>query len=295
MQGLCHGVRGRAGRPRRLSQCWLTGRTGRSARTVRPVKDDALIDLVGSLGEGRFASCALAFVNSRVQADHLSLLRFDSALVPHLSGAASRGSGKTALRAGRIYERAMLYRFDPSSQRVRSGAADGDVVLFRLAASEIRDAAYRSSIYRRFDLIERVSMIRRVMGRWILMNVYRDRASGAFDAADMTKLTDMAPLLAACAGKHLAMGESLPAEGSRASAASFEPLLKSLDVPLTERERQVCALALAGVTVSGIASSLGVRESTVATLRRRAYARLGISNLNSLFAMCLSRVRQPGS
>ena len=42
--------------------------------------------------------------------------------------------------------------------------------------------------------------------------------------------------------------------------------------------------------MAGIASILGVKESTVATLRRRAYAKLGISNLNSLFALCVARM-----
>ena len=48
--------------------------------------------------------------------------------------------------------------------------------------------------------------------------------------------------------------------------------------------------AAGGATVAGIASILGVKESTVATLRRRAYAKLGISNLNSLFALCVARM-----
>jgi DNA-binding CsgD family transcriptional regulator len=67
-------------------------------------------------------------------------------------------------------------------------------------------------------------------------------------------------------------------------------MLQSLDARLTERERQVCAHALSGVTVAGIASMLGVKESTVATLRRRAYTKLGISNLNSLFALCVAQL-----
>jgi len=41
-------------------------------------------------------------------------------------------------------------------------------------------------------------------------------------------------------------------------------------VSLPGRVRQVCAHALGGVTMAGIASMLGVKESTVATLRRRA-------------------------
>jgi DNA-binding CsgD family transcriptional regulator len=255
------------------------------------MKDDALIDFIASIGEPQFPARALALIDGQVVADHLSLLVFDDQFVPHLAGTASRAEGKTATLAARIYERGMFYRFDPSRSRVRTGSATDDVILFRVSASDIRDAKYRSSIYGRFGIVERVSVLRRVLGRWLLMNVYRDRANGPFEPAALSRLTELAPLLIASAGKHVAMTASPAAPPKRAdSVASFEAMLKSLDARLTERERQVCAHALGGVTVAGIASVLGVKESTVATLRRRAYAKLGISNLNSLFALCVAQL-----
>jgi DNA-binding CsgD family transcriptional regulator len=260
------------------------------------LKDDALIDLVASVGEVTFAAQALAFVNSHLVADHLSLLVFDANLVPHLADAASRGSAKIALQAGQLYERAMFYRFDPNSERVRKGSGEEDVMLFTLVATDIRDARYRSSIYGRFGIVERASLIRRVLGRWLLLNVYRDKPSGRFDSAALAKLADIAPLLVACAGKHLSLTSKLSAvrhgrKDRSATLAAFNSMLDSLGARLTERERQVCAHALAGVTIAGIASTLGVKESTVATLRRRAYAKLGISSLNSLFALCITYLK----
>jgi DNA-binding CsgD family transcriptional regulator len=255
------------------------------------LKDDALIDLISSIGQADFPARALAFIDAQVVADHVALLVFDEELVPRFAGAASRSEGKAALLAGRIYERGMFYRFDPSRGRLRAGSAADDVILFRIAASDIPDATYRSSIYGRFGIVERVSLLRRVLGRWMLMNVYRNRTNGQFEPTAMAKLTDMAPLLIACAGKHVSITAAPVAPAARSgSAASFESMLKSLDARLTERERQVCAHALGGVTVAGIASLLGVKESTVATLRRRAYAKLGISNLNSLFALCVAQL-----
>ena len=256
------------------------------------MKDDALIDLVASVGEVAFATQALAFVNSHLVADHLSLLVFDANLVPHLADAASRGPAKIALQAGRLYERGMFYRFDPNSERVREGSEEEDVMLFTLVATDIRDSRYRSSIYGRFGIVERASLIRRVLGRWLLLNLYRDKPSGRFDSTALAKLTDIAPLLIACAGKHLSLTSKLSVRRDRtAMLAAFHSMLDSLDAGLTERERQVCAHALAGVTIAGIASTLGVKESTVATLRRRAYSKLGISSLNSLFALCITHLK----
>ena len=85
------------------------------------MEDHSLIDLIASLGEEDFLARMLEFIHLQMVVDHLSLFEFDPALVPRLVGAASRNSAKTAILAGRIYERAMFYRFDPSSERVRSG------------------------------------------------------------------------------------------------------------------------------------------------------------------------------
>lgn len=63
----------------------------------------------------------------------------------------------------------------------------------------------------------------------------------------------------------------------------FQRRLYLLEVGLTERERKVCALALAGVSIEGSAYELGIKKSSVITYRKRAYARLGISSLNELF------------
>jgi len=255
------------------------------------VKDQSLIDLIASVGEEDFFAQALAFINLETVADHLSLFLFDPTLVPRLIGAASRTRAKTAILAGRIYERAMFYRFDPSSDRVRTGDGKDHVVLLTLSESEIRDPSYRSSIYGRFGIVERVSLIRRVQGRWLLLNVYRDRGSGRFEPSARTTLANFAALLMACAGKHIAMtAKRATPRGRMDAVASFESMLQSLNSGLTGRELQVCAHALAGVTVAGIAATLGVKDSTVATLRRRAYAKLGVVSLSALFARCVAHV-----
>jgi DNA-binding CsgD family transcriptional regulator len=253
------------------------------------LNDDALIQLVASVGEASFPAQALAFVNSQLVADHLSLMVFEGALVPRFVAAASRSAAKTAIQAAEVYERSMFHRFDPNSERVRSGSEEDDVMLFTLAASDIRDARYRSGIYGRFGIVERASLIRRVLGRWLLLNVYRDKTSGRFEAAALQRLAAIAALLVACAGKHVALTSKLNMRRDRSTAmGAFTSMLEGLGAGLTSRERQVCAHALAGVTSAGIAVTLGVKESTVATLRRRAYAKLGISSLNSLFALCIA-------
>jgi DNA-binding CsgD family transcriptional regulator len=58
---------------------------------------------------------------------------------------------------------------------------------------------------------------------------------------------------------------------------------------LTERELDVCARLLLGMTQEGIACDLGLSLPTVKTYRNRAFARLGIHFRNELFALALGR------
>jgi DNA-binding NarL/FixJ family response regulator len=53
---------------------------------------------------------------------------------------------------------------------------------------------------------------------------------------------------------------------------------RQLDVRLTEREREVLAIAAEGLTARQIADRLGVRERTITTHLARIYGKLGVSN-----------------
>ena len=57
-------------------------------------------------------------------------------------------------------------------------------------------------------------------------------------------------------------------------------------LPLTDREQDVCARIVAGYSSEAIALDLGLAASSVATYRKRAYAKLGICSQHDLFALC---------
>jgi DNA-binding CsgD family transcriptional regulator len=244
-----------------------------------------------AIGEPQFAQKGLDYVNSRLAVDHVSLFILDHELVPHTLGAASLAADRTALLAARIYERAMFYRHDPNSQRISGDSGAGEVMIFRQRASDIQNPQYRDRLYRHFGLLERLSVVRAVSGRWFVFNVYRNVGSGHFSGAEFDALAELGPVLVTCAAKHAALAQpDLLLDAAVKSREYLETLLKSVEPRLTQREREVCALALADQTVSGIAASLGIGQSTVATLRRRAYAKLGITRLNGLFALCIAKI-----
>lgn len=65
----------------------------------------------------------------------------------------------------------------------------------------------------------------------------------------------------------------------------YRQRLVALDRGLTVRELDVCARSLLGMTAEGTALELGVKQSSVVTYRKRAYARLGISSQSELFRL----------
>jgi DNA-binding CsgD family transcriptional regulator len=255
------------------------------------LSDLPLIRLVMAIGEADFAQSAVAYLNTRLAVDHISFFVLDHELRPHFLDAASKAATPTARLAGRLYERSMFYLHDPAHQGVSKRRGEQDVMLFRQSADDIRDPAYRDRLYRHFNLLERLSLVRVVDGRWITFNVYRDNNSGAFAAKEIDLLSGLAALLVACTAKHIALTRrESPGDTGPKSRQFLESLLQSIEVRLTLRERQVCALALMGLTVDHIATTLQVQQSTVATLRKRAYRKLGISKLNGLFALCIAKI-----
>lgn len=251
---------------------------------------NALGAAIGLLGESGFAAALIDALGSIVPLDHLALLRFDAGLAVDLVGAASLQRGNQAAEAGRLYARARFFRHDPGI-RIATGMRPGSPVLFRLRASEIENTRYRDQIYRRFGLRERLSMIDQVRGRWLMVNLYRKVGHPPFSAAEVATVTGLAGLLLPLAARHAELIKpAKPAPGSAPSVTFLDELLADLGGALSPRERAVCARALAGLTMPGIAADLGVAGATVATLRRRAYAKLGITSLNELFALCIARL-----
>ena len=254
------------------------------------MSDLPLIRFVMAIGEPEFAQSAVAYLNTLLVVDHVSFFSLDHELTPHFLDAASKADAPTARLAAQLYERSLFYRHDPATQRIGGRSGDEDVMMFRQIASDIRDPTYRDRLYRHFNLLERISLVRAVNGRWFTFNVYRDVASGPFDARDVDVLSELAALLVTCTAKHVALSGKADAGSEPESRTYLESLLESIESRLTRRERQVCALALLGSTVDGIAATLGIQQSTVATLRRRAYHKLDITKLNGLFALCIARI-----
>ncbi len=256
-------------------------------RKTATVITPALVDSLGTAGFGRVLLEAL---NGLLRADHVSLFAFDATLAPHLVAAESLDASSVARHAGRQYSRQTFYRHDPNVQLLR-GHADGPVIA-RNKAADITDPDYRRLIYERFALVDRLSLIDRTARGWFALNLYRDKPSGLFTRPDIRALQNAAPLVVALVRKQLSLiPPGVWRQDTRPSLDMLERLLAGLEQRLSPREIQVAARALTGMTRTGIALDLDIKRPTVATLTARAYAKLNISSVHELFALCLGRTR----
>lgn len=250
----------------------------------------ALRRLIQLLGAPGFPKQLLVELQAPMDVRHLSIIAFDDQLVARLAVAESLGRVAVAKAAGKIYERSLFYRYDPNVRLIQSDTESDEPLLLRLRAREITDHEYRTQIFERFNLVDRLSVLDHGSGHWHAINFYRESRSGEFDAADIATFQNAAGVIAALVGKHFAMVAPYAERTARKpSVEMFEALVGGLDGRLTKRQVQVCARALMGMTNVAVGLSLGIQVPTVATLRKRAYATLKISSLNELFALCLAQ------
>jgi DNA-binding CsgD family transcriptional regulator len=278
-------------------------------------------ELIHHLGEDGYFLRILRWLEQCIEVRHISIVAFDGQLTPRVVAAESIGRSQIAKSASKIYSDTLLHRYDPNLGAIRrqnlnqsapqsesatanshrGGDDDGNIsthhderpLLLRVKASEIKDIEYQSKIYRRFGLVDRFSILSHTNHTWRAINLFRDRRAGEFDAHEADLMEYLKDIVSALIAKHLDMVQpATPSAPQRPSVELFEKLVSSLDSRLTNRQIQVCARALFGMSNVAVGLDLGIRVPTVATLRKRAYATLKISGLNELFSLCLTLTAQ---
>jgi len=158
------------------------------------------------------------------------------------------------------------------------------------------DPAYQNHFFNRSGLIDKAASIGKVEDGQVYCNFYRMNHSSSYSNDEWNILKKLMPLATALIAAHFELaklrGKAFLDNGSEnivnksivhnAISNNVKPFDK-----LTKRERQVCERILLGYTTTGIGLDLDIAPTSVATYRKRAYAKLAISSQNELFALCL--------
>lgn len=237
----------------------------------------ALYGLIGAIGDGGFAGDALEALNGPLQAASWSVYRVWRDRTPVMHFSASRGVADTTGECFLAY-REGLYRRDRSFDRVDAAGAPGHAAVLHMRAEDAPNSDHRDQIYRRHQVLERMSVAAREDdGSLLAVNLYHHEHQGPFSGVERERFEAIAPLLMVTVKRHLALA-------GRAAPADPRGALQRGCPALTARELDVCERLLRGWSHDGIAADLGLSVATVKTYRARAFERLGLHFRSELFA-----------
>jgi DNA-binding CsgD family transcriptional regulator len=247
-----------------------------------PLHDIA--DMIAAIGRDEFASTTLQCLNEAIGIDHLAVCRFGANGAIDFHDATSVGGPRHSENAARQYF-GHFSQLDPIRRISRAGPRDGAALLVCNRAADIADQRYRQQCYAEPEIAERLALYAPLGPRLFQINVYRSASRAGFTEADAAVLARFATVLLPCVGRHAEMASGRDAGGVRLPLALLRQRVELLEAGLSEREREVCARALYGQSIEGTALELDISFTSVATYRRRAYAKLNISCCNELFAL----------
>lgn len=234
--------------------------------------------LVNATGSGALGDVILSAADGEAGVDEVFGYSVEDGASP-VRIASSGKTGSSLARASLYAER--YYAIDPLA-RIVTSLKEGQPTRFgRIAAADIADPMYRRECYERPGFLEKLSFVRRRGSRHFVLSFYRNRERRAAAAGSLAGLAEIVlPLLRKQA-------ELRHREPDLPLAERVEGRLTMGYPYLSRREREVCARTLIGMTAEAIAIDLRIRESTVLTYRRRAYARYGLSTAHEMIAKIL--------
>ncbi len=161
---------------------------------------------------------------------------------------------------------------------------------FLLVPQDLDDLAYRHEYYIRPNIRQELAVTGALDGDRIYAAFYRENGREAFPTQALEWMERSGRLILRIVQKHSHCMSQRPGPAAPA-APTREQLFESVraaltrdDRSITPREAEICAAIVLGYTVLGISMNLGISVNTVATHRKRAYAKLQISSQNELFA-----------
>jgi DNA-binding CsgD family transcriptional regulator len=198
--------------------------------------------------------------------------------------AASRSRDDTSSTIAQAYAR-QYFRNDPA-RPTNWGDHDAQyVALSHLRSCDLSHSPYRRECYDKPGIIERLSVTCGSGDCVDSVNFYLHQ-DGPFEATDYNIAIETTALLLPFIRRHRAIVAS-PAANRAETLERFSKRLEGLPNRLAQREVEVCARALIGMSVEATALDLGIRPTSITTYRQRAYQKLGISSQNELFALVL--------
>lgn len=232
----------------------------------------ALLALLDGLGEDDFLDRFLDWVHAVLGADQCMLFfcAVDKRVSTLLYKDFAQDESARALAHSYISER--RYMQDPNFALLKECPPGELHVLHLEHLGNEMGPNYRRRFFDEPGFKDKLSIIRGHEAGNYYLNLYRRAGSFGEVFRHPEDEAAAARLLSSLLVKHYLINQKMLAQGPLAF--------------LSHREQQVCQAVLQGKKSELIADELGVSLNSVATYRKRAYEKLGISSRAQLFALC---------
>lgn len=247
---------------------------------------DRLARLVGNIGRDGFEESLAVLLLSAASIDQCNVFQLDGSeaircLFQWRRLEPAKGSD--------LVDRYLAgpFSLDPALRRLRQAGAGRQSISF-LRSRDIEDDWYRRQFFDAPSLGGKMSVFEPGDAFRIYLNFYNGRSHGDFSASEVANLAWLSKVVSLSLVRHHELTAGSRDMPGRCKPAAIARLLRDGAPRLTERELEVCSRIVGGYTTEAIALDLGVAYGSVATYRRRAYAKLGISSHHELFALCLA-------
>lgn len=249
--------------------------------------DSSISRLISFIGNDDFGDGFFHTIDGMVPIDHCTVFISEhdeiTPLVAQAHCAQTRRKVQTLARSYVLTG----HRRDPIWKTAINNSVDEPFVVM---PSAVNDIAYRREFYDSPNVFEEVALCSQRDGRLVYVAYYREKHKGHFKTEEIHCLSACGQAVMAVLTKQADISRRLGGQATRSQPLTRDQLLKKVhgvileDAPqLTKREAEICAGIILGYTVLGLSLNLGISVNTVATHRKRAYAKLKVSSQNELF------------
>ncbi len=246
--------------------------------------DGAIAALFDAVGRADFATRLLAAARAVAPVDYVSAFAFTLPCLDRavLVGTDSAAGPLPASRAAEHYT-SDFWRNDPNIDLIASLRGNGARSLITyLRRADIPNLSYRAACYDQPAILDRLSLLAGTeAGHAVTVSFYRGRRLGELGEAERASLGALLPFVRAATLRHLEL-PARPPGNALDDPRRVLPRVKARFPQLSRREAEIAAGVLCGMTAEALGGWLGIAKSSVVTLRKRAYARLGVEGSRGL-------------
>jgi len=259
--------------------------------------DQALGDVIDSIGTDRFGNMLARYLAAIVSYDNFIILAYSSDHAPQLLYAEIENDAVSRSLHGAYLSGA--YLLDPFFQAHRQKIAPGIYDLLEIAPDQFTRTSYYNTHYRDTEMVDELAAIVYTPGGIaVTACVGKDTSSNRkFTAQEKQNLKQVQKTIVALMNYHwrvIGPPTQLSSDPKHLNNQDFIALVEQeYDIRLTPRQAEVSLQILQGHSSESIGLNLGISLQTVKVFRRQIYQRCRVSSQAELFSLLIPILVRP--